>query len=207
MKFLYVENQTFKETSILFSESEVQSHIDHYFQDSHYYFQSAGDRKPLARRTGFLLAIVSTPIAVWAGLSFRQNVIDASDSVDMGLSCVLFGVFLMICLVGWVGVLQSPNTPDEIGSNEKRKDKQKFVAAKGYTRREMAYDHLLENGVVYAGKIAEIIPLTDTVRQISFHFGPKNAIQSGVFVTEAPVELELYDTLVVLSDGKFTVLI
>ena len=130
-------------------------------------------------------------------------------TVETGLTCALFAIVCVMCVLGWTSFLQVRHQPEpqEIAHKEKGKSKQKFAAEKGATRRDMAYDHLLETGLIYEGKIADITHLTPTVRQMTFHFGPKNAIQSGVFVTESPVELALYDSLVVLSDGIFTVLI
>jgi len=209
MKFLYSENQDFKETNTLFSEEEVRSHIDHYFKDSHYYFQSFVDRQTLPRRPALILAATGTPLVLFTAYALhRYFVIGIGyQTSELAFSCLFFGLFLFMCLLGWLGVLQASNAPDDPAQKEKGKHKQKFVAKKGATKREIAYDHLLETGVIYEGKIAEIIELSPTVRQIAFHFGPKNVIRSGVFVTESPVELELYDTLVVLSDGTFKVLI
>ena len=208
MKFLYEENQDFKETGTLFSEEEVRSHIDHYFKDSHYYFQSFIDREPLSRRYALALIVISTPIVVWTGVNLTRPLSAGSTAgFEAALSCGVFGIFCVLCVLGWTSFLQARETPDEAAHKEKGKHKQKFVAKRGATKREIAYDHLLEMGLLYEGRIAEISELTPTVRQISFHFGPKNVIKSGVFVTESPVELALYDTLVVISDGNFAVLI
>jgi membrane protein implicated in regulation of membrane protease activity len=207
MKFLYDENRDFKETGLLFSEEEVRSHIDHYFQDSHYYFQSFIDREPLNRRQALALILISTPLVVWIGLSLKRNLSMEALQVDTAISCALFAIFCVMSVLGWTSFLQTRNKPDESALKEKGKQKQKFVARKGATKREIAYDHLLQTGLIYEGKIAEIINLSLTVRQISFHFGTKTVIKSGAFVTESSVGLELYDTLVVLSDGAFTVLI
>jgi hypothetical protein len=208
MKFLYEENQHFKESGTLFSEEEVRSHIDHYFKDSHYYFQSFIDRQPLARRQALALIVISTPLVVWTGFNFKHLLNSGSaGSLETALSCGVFAIFCVMCLLGWTSFLQVRETFDDTAQKEKDKQKQKFIPKRGATKRETAYDHLLETGVLYEGRIAEIIELTHTVRQISFHFGPKSVIKSGVFVTESPVELALYDTLVVISDGVFTVLI
>ena len=209
MKFLYGENQDFKETGTLFSEEEVRSHIDHYFKDSHYYFQSFVDRQPLARRPALFLVIISTPILVWTGLRLKQYLSERTPPLEMALLCGLFMIFSVMCLLGWTSFLQARNhpNPDEAVQKEKTNHKQKFVVKQGATKREIAYDYLLERGQLYEAKIAEIIDLTPTVRQITFQFGAANFIKSGVFVTESPVELALYDTLLVLSDGVFTVLI
>jgi len=209
MKFLYGENQDFKETGTLFSEEEVRSHIDHYFKDSHYYFQSFIDREPLPRRYALLLIVISTPVVVWIGLSLKQQFTINDPILETATSCALFTAFCMLFLLGWTSFLQARNHPDldEVAQKEKGKHKQKFVAKQGRTKRETAYSHLLERGQLYEGKIAEITDLTPTVRQIAFHFGAANLIKSGVFVTESPVELTLYDTLLVLSDGNFTVLL
>jgi hypothetical protein len=207
MKFLYKENQDFKETGILFSEEEVRSHIDHYFKDSHYYFQSFVDRQPLPRRTAVFLISIGAPLALFAAYSLRRQFVLGYATAELAFSCLMFGVFLVFCLLGWLGVLQSPHAPDEAAQKEKGKHKQKFVARRGATKREIAYDHLLETGVLYEGRIGEMSDLTPTVRQITFHFSPHNAIKSGVFVTESPIDLALYDTLVVLSDDIFSVLI
>lgn len=207
MKFLYAENQDFKDTGTLFSEEEVRSHIDHYFKDSRYYFQSFVDRQPLSRRQALGLIVISTPIVVWIGLTFKQRLSSSAPLLETATSCGLFAIFCVMCVLGWTSFLQARETPDDSAVREKGKHKHKFVAKKGATKREIAYDHLLETGVLYEGKIAEIIEMTPTVRQITFHFGPKTAIKSGVFVTESPVELEPYETLMVLSDEIFTVLI
>ena len=211
MKFLYDENQHYMDTHELFSQDEIKAHIDRYFKDSHYYFQSFVDREPLARCWGLPMMMLAMPLCVGAFFNGGANLLLQGVATPVSaLSCVFLCVGTLMFIMGFMTLVRPSQASSTNMMPQKGKDKSRKIAASRQpkTKRELAYEDLLGRGRLYEGKIDTITDLDSPLREIKFSFvNASKALQSAVFVTESSVELAPYETLVVLSDGTFTVLL
>ncbi len=212
MKFLYDQNQDYTQTHELFSQEEIRAHIDRYFKNSRTYLQTFVDREPLARRWGRPMLIFGVLLCVGGFFNGVSPGSRGEISLVSSLSCAFLVVGLLLVVMGTVTLLHPSHAPAAETLPQKGKDKSKkaspLTARK--TAREIAYEELLGRGRLYEGKISEIVDLEPPLRQIRFTFAPdprSPVYQSAFFVTESPVELAPYDTLVVLSNGTVTVLL
>jgi hypothetical protein len=183
MAFLYQENEDFETTRDLWSD-EAWEHIDRLLKKPPQTAPHSNSRDDKSIGCSLLMLACMGGGIAWAAKNFTLF------HIMMIVAVCAFGIMSLEIWVAWRKI-----NPRYISFEEKT------------TRRHTAYDHLRLEGLVYIGGVIAINPLAPGLRQLDYWYKVGPDFKRDTFITASQLPLQIGESLFVLSDGQFAVLL